>query len=114
MSRLAAVFFSLPKGIYCYQMTRRTLAKLAAGSGVLYQAQAQQAAAAKYPGALDGFENKVDVNNFDPVYWGRKLHEAAPLRMTFKAANRRQAEEWQKKLRPKIVEMIGGFPEKHA
>ena len=95
-------------------MTRRTLAKLAAGSGVLYQARAQQPAAARYPEALDGFESKVDVNNFDPVAWGRKLHESAPLRMTFKATNRRQAEDWQKKLRPKIVELIGGFPEKAA
>src|SRR5262245_3686615 len=95
-------------------MTRRTLAKLAAGSGVLYQANAQQQAAARYPGALDGFESKVDVNNFDPVYWGRKLHESAPLRMTFRAQNRRQAEDWQKKLRAKVVELIGGFPEKPA
>jgi len=95
-------------------MTRRTLAKLAAGSGVLFQARAQQSAAARYPGALDGYENKIDVTNFDPIAWGRKLHESAPLRLTFKAQNRRQAEEWQKKLRAKIVELVGGFPEKHA
>src|ERR1043166_9457044 len=73
------------EGIYCYQMTRRTLAKLAAGSGVLFQARSQQSAAAKYPGALDGYENKVDITNFDPIAWGRKLHESAPLRLTFKA-----------------------------
>ena len=64
----------------------------------------------KYGSALDGFENKVDMAAFDPVIYGRKMHEAAPLQMTFRAQNRRQAEQWQKRLREKITELLGGFP----
>ncbi len=64
----------------------------------------------KYTGALDGFESKVSGTSFDPVYWTMKRHENAPLRMTYNAANRKQAEAWQKRLRPKIVELLGGLP----
>src|SRR5436305_14885406 len=38
-------------------------------------------------------------------------HEKAPLQMTFRAENRKQAEAWQKRLRPKLTELLGGFPE---
>ncbi len=64
----------------------------------------------KYTGALDGFEEKVDREAFDPVLWTRRRHESAPLRMTFAARNRREAEAWQKRLRAKVTELIGGFP----
>ena len=91
-------------------MTRRQLGKLAAASGALLQAQAQTPPA-KYASALDGSHSNVNLDDFDPVAYTRKLHASAPLRLTFRAQNRRQAEDWQKKLRPKIIELIGGFPE---
>jgi hypothetical protein len=88
-------------------MTRRDLGKLA----VAMQVRAARAdAPKKYGSALDGFENKVDLAAFDPVVYGRKMHDAAPLQMTFRASNRRQAEQWQKRLRGKITELLGGFP----
>jgi len=34
--------------------------------------------------------------------------------MAFRATTRKQAEAWQKQLRPKIVELMGGFPEKRS
>lgn len=37
---------------------------------------------------------------------------AAPLRMTFRAASRADAEQWQKDLRAKLTELLGGFPER--
>jgi dienelactone hydrolase len=92
-------------------MTRRQLGKLAAASGALLQARAQTPVK-KYASALDGFESKVKIEDFDPVVYTHKLHDVAPLRLTFKAQTRKQADDWQKKLRPKIVELIGGFPEK--
>jgi dienelactone hydrolase len=95
-------------------MTRRDLGKVALGSAALMQTRAARADTPKYTGALDGFENKVDVAGFDPVLYTRKLYESAPLRMTFRAQNRRQAELWQKRLRAKITELLGGFPEKRA
>src|SRR5215472_15258176 len=88
-------------------MTRRQLGRLAAGAAML---QNRPAAASKYTGALDGLEDKVDGARFDPVLYTRKLYESAPLEMTFRATNRKQAEAWQKRLRGKVTELLGGFP----
>jgi len=82
-------------------MTRRQLA-MAALAG-------QAAAQMKYTGALDGLEAKVDGAAFDPVLWTRKRYERMPLRMTFKASTKKQTEEWQKRLRGKVAELVGGF-----
>jgi dienelactone hydrolase len=92
-------------------MTRRDLAKLAVGTSALLKKRPARAAdAAKYTGALDGFEDKVDLSGFDPVLYTKKLHDSAPLRMTFTAQTRREAELWQKNLRAKLTELVGGFP----
>jgi dienelactone hydrolase len=64
----------------------------------------------KYTGPLDG--TKLDPARFDPVAWTRDRHARAPLRLTFNATTRKQAEAWQKKLRPKIAELLGGFPQR--
>ena len=69
---------------------------------------------ARYTGALDGFENKVDAAGFDPVLYTMKLHDAAPLRMTFRATTRAEAEAWQRDLRAKVTELVGGFPAERA
>ena len=89
-------------------MTRRQLGRLAAGTALLQKAAG--AAPAKYTGALDGFEDKVNGAEFDPVLYGKKLYEQARLELTFRAANRRQAEAWQKRLRAKLTELLGSFP----
>jgi dienelactone hydrolase len=88
-------------------MTRRELAKLAAAGAL---AQAASSAATTYTGALDGFENKVDPSEFDPMVFAKKLYETAPLRLTFKAKDKKAAEDWQKKLFAKVTELLGGFP----
>jgi dienelactone hydrolase len=94
-------------------MTRRDLARISTAAALLPRRRAQAAPApAKYASALDGLESKLDLTTFDPIAFTLKLHDAAPLRLTFKATARRQAEAWQKQLRPKLVELIGGFPEK--
>lgn len=97
-------------------MTRRELARIAAGGAALLGTSKRQARAqtAKYTGALDGFESKVDPVAFDPVAYTLQLHDAAPLRLTFRAKDRKQAEAWQKQLRPKLVELLGSFPRKPA
>src|SRR5262245_52558068 len=89
-------------------MTRRDLAKLAAGAAMAPQSRLP--AAATYTGALDGSEAKVDLKYFDPVVYSRSLYESAPLRLTFRAQTRKQAETWQKKLHAKLVELLGPFP----
>src|SRR5437879_7460171 len=89
-------------------MTRRDLAKLAAGAAMAPQVRIP--GAEKYTGALDGAEAKVDVKNFDPVLFSQRLYEFAPLRLTFRAQTRKQAEAWQKKLHAKLVELLGPLP----
>jgi dienelactone hydrolase len=92
-------------------MTRRGFGKIAVASAAAIEAQAQtQSAGTRYKGPLDGLESKVDVAGFDPVAWGLKLHDAAPVRMRFKASTRAQAEAWQKELRAKVTELLGNFP----
>jgi dienelactone hydrolase len=99
-------------------MTRRELGKLAAaGTAALLpaaQAADQNNAQGTYSGALQGFDDKVDAAAFDPVLYTRKLYESAPLRLTFRAQNRKQAEAWQKRLHAKLTELVGGFPAQHA
>ncbi|HXM39656.1 MAG TPA: alpha/beta hydrolase family protein [Bryobacteraceae bacterium] len=96
-------------------MTRRELGKLAAaGSASLLPAAARAAGQnngqKKYAGPMEGFADKVDSAAFDPVLYTRKLYESAPLRLTFRAENRKQAEAWHKRLHVRITELVGGFP----
>jgi dienelactone hydrolase len=44
------------------------------------------------------------------VAYTRDLYAAAPRRLCFEARSRGEAERWQKKLRTKVIELIGGFP----
>ena len=99
-------------------MTRRELGKLAAAGGAALlpaaRAAAQDNAQNKYGGPLEGFADKVDTAAFDPVLYTRKLYESAPLRLTFRAPSRKQAEAWQKRLRAKIAGLLGVFPAQRA
>jgi dienelactone hydrolase len=92
------------------KLSRRELAMLAA-AGVV---RAEPQPGAVYTGALDGFQDKVDLNSFDPVAWSLKRYESSPLRMTFRAKSRKEAIEWQKHLRAKVIELLGGFPKADA
>jgi dienelactone hydrolase len=79
-------------------MTRRDLGRMAAGAGVLLQAPKTKAAS-------------YDPRELDPLLFAHKLSEAAPLRLTFSATNRVEAEKWQRELRAKLIELLGGFPQ---
>jgi dienelactone hydrolase len=76
-------------------MTRRDLGKLA----VLMQA------ATTAPLSAEPADDELD-----PVLYTHKLAAAMPLRLTFRATDRPQAEKWQRDLRAKLVELLGGFP----
>ena len=54
----------------------------------------------------------MDLNNFDPVRWTLEQYKSAPLKLTFRATNRSDAEAWQRELRAKLTELLGGFPER--
>jgi len=85
-----------------HRLSRRDLGRAALGAAALHQT--------KYGGALDGLEDRVDLASFDPVLWTRERYKTFPLKLTFRAQTRRQAEAWQKRLRAKLVELLGGFP----
>ena len=91
------------------RLTRRELALAAAVAGAALQAQTK-----KYEGALDGAESKVDPKQFDPVAWTLDRQRTAPLKLTFQATTRKQAEAWQRQLRAKVIELVGGFPDTHT
>ena len=96
------------------RVTRRDLGKAALASVAALEASRALQGQPKYTGALDGYQDKVDAAAFDPVLYTRKLHDAAPLRMTFQAKTRADAERWRKSLRAKVIELMGGFPERRA
>lgn len=47
---------------------------------------------------------------FDPVAWSRERHKVAPLRYRFQASTPAAVKSWQRKLRVKLTELLGGFP----
>src|SRR3954467_508339 len=77
------------------KLSRRELGITALAAAMMAQAQ----------------EEPLNADGLDPVYWTQMRHDSAPMRMTFRAENRKQAEAWQKKLRVKLTELLGGFPE---
>ncbi len=89
-------------------VTRR--AALAGTAASIAMAQRKESTT-NYEGPLDGFASQVDAQDFDPILWARRRWESAPLQLTFKGApNRKAVETWQNRLRPKVLELIGGFP----
>jgi dienelactone hydrolase len=89
-------------------ITRRDLGRLAAAGALA--AKGGQSAVSNYKGPLDGVEAKVKLPDFDPVAYTLERYKSAPLKLTFKAGNRKDAEAWQKKLRARLVDLTGGFP----
>jgi dienelactone hydrolase len=94
------------------KLSRRQLARLAAGltAARAVPLEAQQPAPSAYVGPLTGAEKGLENRRFDPVAYTLDLYAAAPRRLRFEARTRRDAEEWQKRLRTKLAELIGEFP----
>ncbi|HUQ91238.1 MAG TPA: alpha/beta hydrolase family protein [Bryobacteraceae bacterium] len=83
-------------------ITRRQVGLAAIGASAMAQTQTA------YTGALDKHGPQINQADFDPVAWTLERYKSAPLKLSFKAENRKQAEAWQKKLRPKIATLLGG------
>jgi dienelactone hydrolase len=93
-----------------FKITRRQAGLAALGMPALAQQTASPQQGAKYTGALDGLEEKVALKDFDPVAWTLQRYQEAPMRLKFQATSAKQAEAWQKKLRTKLAELLGGIP----
>ena len=94
------------------KISRRELARMAAALAAAraLPLSAQTPTPSGYIGPLTGVTNGLDDRRFDPVVYTRDRYSAAPRRLRFQARTRRQAEEWQKALRAKLTELIGGIP----
>jgi len=79
-------------------------------AAALSSAAAAPAAETTYTGALDGFTGKVSMPAFDPVQFTMQRYANAPLALTYKGGGKKATEAWQKKLRGKVLDLIGGFP----
>ncbi len=92
-------------------MSRRQLGiAVSAAALAPKSSKAQTEPPKKYKGALEKFESQVDARSFDPVAWTLDRYRSAPLRLTFRATSRKEAELWQKQLRAKLIDLLGGFP----
>jgi dienelactone hydrolase len=96
------------------QLTRRELGLAGLSAATLAATASAAETETSYAGALDGLEGKVNVEAFDTVAWARKRYSEAPLQMTFRATSRSEARRWQERLRPKLTELVGGFPHKRG
>jgi hypothetical protein len=92
-------------------MSRRELVRMAAAvtTGRALPLAAQTPSA-DYIGPLTGITAGLDDRRFDPVQYARDRYNAAPRRLRFQAGTRSQAEDWQRTLRAKLTELLGGFP----
>jgi dienelactone hydrolase len=92
--------------------SRRKLVQLAAGMTAAHAVRlgAQAPVPSGYVGPLTGVTKGLEDRRFDPVAYTRDLYAAAPRRLRFDARTRSEAEKWQKALRSKLTELLGGFP----
>ncbi len=91
----------MPRGI-----TRRELG-LAAACGPVW---AQTGGQVKQESPTSEILTDPFGDGLDPVAWTWEEYQHAPLRLTFQATNKAQADAWQKELRAKLKELLGGFP----
>ena len=87
------------------KLSRRELGQMAAA--VTVAPALPQGGPSNYIGPLTGVTTGIDGRRFDPVAYTRDRYAAAPRRLRFQARTRPQAEEWQKALRSKVMELVG-------
>ena len=94
------------------KLSRRDLGRLAGGFAAARAValRAQAASPTAYSGPLTGVTTDLSDRRFDPVAYTHELFDAAPRQLRFRAGNRGDAEAWQKALRSKVTELVGGFP----
>ena len=89
------------------KMTRRELGQATAAA--VLASKAVVAAPEVHPA---GVRSESKVQELDPIEWTLNRYRSAQLQLTFQAATRAEAEQWQRQLRAKLTELLGGFPER--
>ncbi len=89
-------------------MTRRQLGFAAATAAAL----APSIRASDPSSPPENPKGDLATNDLDPVHWTLEQYKTAPLRLTFRATDKAAAELWQRQLRTKLTELLGGFPDR--
>lgn len=84
-------------------ITRRGLGLAAAAGAAALKSHAAEVKS--YAGALP-----EDMPGFDPVAWTLERYRSAPLRLSFSRVQPQDPFAWQRELRAKVTELLGGFP----
>lgn len=92
------------------RVTRRQFSLAVAAASAMAQARAGQ----PEDGTVKALDASLQSDELDPVHWTLERYKSAPLRLTFRATNQAEAEAWQRELRAKLTELLGGFPDKTA
>lgn len=87
-------------------MTRRELGQAAAAAALTGKVVAAATEARR------GLPSESGAAELDPVEWTLSRYSSAPLQLTFGATTRTEAEQWQARLRAKLTQLLGGFPER--
>jgi dienelactone hydrolase len=95
------------------KLSRRELGQMAAAVTAAHAlpVDAQAQTTSNYIGPLTGVTSGLDDRRFDPVAYTRERYSTAPRRLRFQARTRAQADEWQKELRARIIELVGLTPD---
>ena len=93
------------------RFSRRDLARTAVGltAARALPLRARQRGSSSYIGPLTGVD-LLEGRGFDPVKYAIDRIGATPRALGFQAKSRTQGDAWQKQLRAKVIELIGGFP----
>ena len=89
------------------RMTRRELGRTAAAAAL-----AGKVIAATPEVHRPELQSESEAQELDPVEWTLNRYRSARLQLTFRATTRAEAEQWQRQLRVKLTELLGGFPER--
>lgn len=65
-----------------------------------------------YGGPLEGFT--LTGRKFDTLDFSRELYDSTPRSLEFKAQTTAEAFEWQKALKAKLIELVGGIPDQRC
>ena len=96
------------------KLSRRDLVRLGAVATAAHalplEAQTGSPPSTSYIGPLTGVANGLEGRRFDPVAYTHDLIGTRPRQLRFTARTQGDAERWQKTLRQKVTELLGGFP----
>lgn len=100
-------------------ITRRrlALAALAASTGATPTMAKKTAAAppeTAYGGPLEKFSGKYQPADFDSLAYSRERWKESPRALRFHAHSKKDAVAWQKKLRARVAECLGEFPQRRC